>query len=100
MRRSRAPRLALAACFGSFLLGVFYFQSSLDPGGSETWTLRGSARFVLKRSAVPEWELCRGWGRAALLCAASAPFTAASSAGSLELNVCSWRYLAGWETIQ
>lgn len=67
MRRSRAPRLALAACFGSFLLGVFYFQSSLNPGGSQTWTLRGSARFVLKRSAVPAWELFRGWDGAAVL---------------------------------
>ncbi|KAK2529473.1 hypothetical protein Q9233_006984 [Columba guinea] len=31
MRRSRAARLGLAACLGSFLLLVFYFQSSLHP---------------------------------------------------------------------
>ncbi|OXB64532.1 hypothetical protein ASZ78_012795 [Callipepla squamata] len=35
MRRSRAPRLALAACFGSFLLGVFYFQSGLNPAAED-----------------------------------------------------------------
>ncbi|XP_061213142.1 carbohydrate sulfotransferase 13 isoform X1 [Neopsephotus bourkii] len=31
MRRSRAPRMALAAGLGSFLLGVLYFQSSFHP---------------------------------------------------------------------
>ncbi|NXS56215.1 CHSTB sulfotransferase, partial [Brachypteracias leptosomus] len=35
MRRSRAPRLALAAGLGSFLLVVFYFQSSLNPAAED-----------------------------------------------------------------
>uniref|UniRef100_A0A8B9T8I4 Carbohydrate sulfotransferase n=1 Tax=Anas platyrhynchos TaxID=8839 RepID=A0A8B9T8I4_ANAPL len=36
MRRSRAPRrLALAACLGSLVLGVFYLQSSLKPAAED-----------------------------------------------------------------
>uniref|UniRef100_A0A8C3NMJ9 Carbohydrate sulfotransferase n=1 Tax=Geospiza parvula TaxID=87175 RepID=A0A8C3NMJ9_GEOPR len=40
MRRSRAPRLALAAGLGSLLLVLFYFQSSLSPASEDlrsTW---------------------------------------------------------------
>ncbi|KAH1168312.1 hypothetical protein KIL84_003795 [Mauremys mutica] len=35
MRKSRVQRMVLATCLGSFLLVIFYFQSSLNPAFAE-----------------------------------------------------------------
>uniref|UniRef100_A0A8D0GH29 Uncharacterized protein n=1 Tax=Sphenodon punctatus TaxID=8508 RepID=A0A8D0GH29_SPHPU len=35
MRKSKVHRMVLATCLGSFLLVIFYFQSSLNPAAED-----------------------------------------------------------------